>query len=167
MRFPHEHWEDLWRHHERIGVEAFWRLAHTHNDIEKLMGALEKAARPQPRRDWAMARLEQVYARDKVREEELVRDDRLRREAHFRTMEFERDHYEAPRRYHRQLGPDTFWRLVREYGGIAELLAAMRVELRRELEKEETPDAARVRPVRPDFSREPIDRAHLGLVEVK
>ena len=112
MKFDHRHWDEIRRYHERLGVDAFWRLARKHKDIEKLLAALKEEALPL---DSARRRLGVVERRHEEWEAAALRADIARLEAYLQEMKFDRRHWDMLRYYHDRLGIERFWRLAREY----------------------------------------------------
>jgi hypothetical protein len=122
------HMGDLRFHHNRLGPEAFWRLARQHREIDKLLAALreEKALLP---RDSPEGRLARVKTRHEMWD--LMAESRFN--AYLRERKFDHEHWESLRFYYQRLGPDSFWRIARDHRELDPLRTALSVELRRAL----------------------------------
>ena len=127
MRFDRKHWEELRRYHHRVGVGAFWRLAHRHKDIEKLLAALKEESLP---RDSTRARLGRVRTQQEALEAAALRVDTARLEDYLRERGFDHRHWDRLRFYHDRLGMETFWRLAQEHREFEQLRLALSREMR-------------------------------------
>jgi hypothetical protein len=125
--FDPKWWKDLRFHHHRLGVEAFWRLARKHKDIDKLLAALreEKVLRE----DSVEGRLGRIRARHEMWD--LLAESRF--EAYCRERTFDRQFWESLRRYCELLGPELFWRIAHEHREIEKLRFELSAEFRRKL----------------------------------
>ena len=128
MRFEPKHWDELRRHHNRLGVETYWRLARKHREIDKLLAAL--------REEKALSRLDSTegrLARLKARHEtwDILAESRFF--GYLKERKFDHRHWESLRSYYERLGPDTFWRLTREHRELEPFRLALSTELRRKL----------------------------------
>ena len=126
--YERRHWEDLRRHHHRLGPDAFWRLALRHREIDALLAALN-AEQAELRYDSTAARLARVRARHQMSDALAV----SRFSAYVQERMFERRHWDSLRFYHDRLGSDTFWRLAHENNEIDQFRVALSTELRLEL----------------------------------
>ena len=128
MRFDPKYWEDLRYHHNRLGVETFWRLARKHREIDKLLAALREE-KAQLRLDSTEGRLARLKARHETWD--LLAESRFF--AFLKERKFDHKHWESLRYYYERLGADTFWRLAREHREFEPFRLALSAELRRKL----------------------------------
>jgi hypothetical protein len=126
--YERRHWEDLRRHHHRLGPEAFWRLALRHREIDSLLAALREE-KAELRYDSTAARLARVKARHEMWDN--LAESRFN--AYFEERTFDRRYWDSLRFYHERLGSDTFWRLAHENNEIDQFRVALSTELRLEL----------------------------------
>jgi hypothetical protein len=154
MRFEQRHWEELRHHHDRLGVDTFWRLARKHREIDKLLAAL-KSEKGQVKSDSTEGRMARLKARHETWD--ILAESRFF--AYLKERKFEHKHWESLRSYYERLGSDTFWRLTREHRDLEPLRLALSTELRRKLlaslEDEEGPQPSQV--------AKPL---HRGLIEI-
>jgi hypothetical protein len=143
MRFEQKHWEDLRHHHNRLGVETFWRLARRHREIDKLLAAL-KEEKDHLRGDSTEGRLARLKARHETWD--ILAESRFF--SYLKERRFEHRHWESLRTYYERLGPETFWRLTRTHRELEPFRSALSAELRRKLltslEEEEAPQPSQV-----------------------
>ncbi len=154
MRFEQKHWENLRYHHNRLGVETFWRLARKYREIDKLLAALreEKALLGLDSTEGRLARL-------KARRDtwDILAESRFF--AYLKERKFDHRHWESLRSYYERLGPDTFWRLTREHRELEPFRLALSTELRRKL----------LASLEEETGPQPIQGAkplHSGLIEI-
>jgi hypothetical protein len=127
MHFDPRHWETMQHHHYRLGVNAFWRLAHRHKDIEQLLRAL-KEERSQIGND-TLARMARIKAQRETWD--ILAERRF--EGYLRELQFEQRHWETLRYYRHQLGADRFWQLAHEGQDVEKLKLALSADLRQAL----------------------------------
>ena len=128
MRFEQKHWEELRHHHNRLGVDTFWRLARKHREIDKLLAVLREEKGPS-RFDSTEGRLARLKARHDTWD--ILAESRFF--AYLKERKFEHRHWESLRSYYERLGPETFWRLTREHREFEPFRLALSTELRRKL----------------------------------
>ena len=149
MKYDRKYWADLRHHHNRLGVEAFWRLARRHREIDKLLAALREE-KAQLRPDSTEGRLARLKARHESWD--LLAESRFF--GFLKERKFEHTYWESLRYYYERLGADSFWRLARERREFEPFRLALSAELRRKLLaslEEETGSEVRpgAKPVRP------------------
>jgi hypothetical protein len=149
MKYDPKYWADLRYHHNRLGVDTFWRLARRHGEIDKLLAAL--------REEKALLRLDSTegrLARLKARHEswDILAESRFF--AFLKERKFDHRYWESLRLYYERLGAGTFWGLAREHMEFEPFRLALSAELRRKLlaslEEETVPELmSGARPGRP------------------
>jgi hypothetical protein len=128
MRFDHKHWDELRRHHGRLGVETFWRLARRHKEIDKLLAALREE-KGYLREDSTGARLARLKAKRETWD--ILAESRFF--AFLKERGFEHRYWENLRFYYERLGAERFWRLARDHREFEPFKLALSAELRRKL----------------------------------
>jgi hypothetical protein len=128
MKFDPKYWADLRYHHNRLGVEAFWRLARKHGEIDRLMSALRQE-KAQLRLDSTEGRLARLKAMHETWD--LLAESRFF--GFLKERKFEHRYWESVRYYYERLGGDSFWRLAREHREFEPFRLALSAELRRKL----------------------------------
>jgi hypothetical protein len=128
MKFDPKYWADLRYHHNRLGVEAFWRLARKHGEVDRLMAALREE-KAQLRLDSTEGRLARLKAMHETWD--LLAESRFF--AFLKERKFDHRYWDSVRYYYERLGGDSFWRLAREHREFEPFRLALSAELRRKL----------------------------------
>jgi hypothetical protein len=128
QRFDRKYWDDLRHHHQRLGVDTFWRLARKHREIEKLLAALREE-KTQLRFDSTEGRLARLKASHETWD--LLAESRFF--AFLKERKFDHAYWESIRLYYERLGADKFWLIAREHREFEPFRLALSTELRRKL----------------------------------